>query len=557
MKNKLALVVLLSGMLLLSLATPLSAQAALTVASVSPMTVVNSASTTITVTGTDFTPAAIVRLDANILPTTYVSATTLTAVVPAGFAPGVYDVSVDVPGVGSATLMDALTVQAPPATPTPFARPQVVIDSYSTNSGAIVTGQEFVLSVSLDNAGGSTAYGIQVTFTSPDLLMLRNGGVIAAGNLGVVGKVDLSQAMIAVSSLTGKSLVIVEMNVIYYDQGGTSYSEKFTLYLPVAQRGGGGGGAPVRTPTPTMTRYSRLVITTYRTDVETLQPGTRFRLLLTVENVGTLGARDITMVVGGVGSSSGTPSPGVSAGGGEFNNFAPVGTSNVKVLGNLEAGGKLEAGQDLIVNVSTNPGAYPMKISFLYTNANGIPVVEEQVITLLVYRLPQVEIGFYQPLDTFYVGQPGLLPIQVINQGKHSCILGMMKVTTTAGTVENGQAMVGALETGGYFPLDALFTPEIAGLAQLTVTVGYLDDFNQLRQVTQTLTVEVLESPSNLAPAPEEDVELLPTPSEETFWQKVWRFLLGLLGLDSGVRTPTPVPEVPVPLPSGSRSGKG
>ncbi len=562
MNNKFIPVLLLAAVLLFSLATPSPALAALAVTAVSPASVVNNAPAAITVTGTDFTNTSVVRLDATTLATTYVSATTLTALVPAGFAPGVYDVSVDVPGVGSATLADGLTVQAPTATPSPFARPQIVIDSYSTSVNAIAYGQEFLLHVSLDNAGGSTAYSIQVTFTSPDLLMLKNGGVIAAGTLGTVGKADLSQSMTAAALLAGRTLVSLEMNVTYYDERGTTYTEKFTLYLPVAQtQSGGGGGAPARTPTPTGVRRAQLVITDYKTDVDPLQPGTIFRLMLTVENVGALAARGVTMIVGGGSSGSGgTPQPGVSAGSGEFSNFAPVGASNVKSLGNIDAGAKMNASQELIVNVSTNPGAYPMKISFIYVDASGAAATDEQVITLLVYRLPQVEIGFYQPPEPFYVGQPGTLPIQLVNLGKTSAVLGTMTVTTPGGTIENGQVLVGALEVGGYFPMDALFIPSAAGTFDLSVTIHYTDDFNQPRVITQTLKVEVLEAPFEPMPDPNAPLEPYPPAEGETFWQKLWRFILGLLGLDSGVSTQTPLPDQPnfepVPLehPAG---GKG
>jgi hypothetical protein len=33
-------------------------------------------------------------------------------------------------------------------------------------------------------------------------------------------------------------------------------------------------------------------------------------------------------------------------------------------------------------------------------------------------------------------------------------------------------------------------------------------------------------------------------PAEETFWQKAWRFILGLLGLDSGKSGGEPAPEI-------------
>jgi hypothetical protein len=520
---------------------------------------VHTTATNITVTGTDFTNAAIVRLTGTALTTTYISATTLTALVPPGFATGVYDVEVEVPGVGSASLPGGLTVLAPTATPPPFARPQIVIDTYNFTVSAVTYGQDFNLNVSLDNAGGSTAYGLHVTFTSVDLIMLKNGGVIAVDNLGVVGKANLSQSMRAAASLFGKTIVSVDMNLTYYDESGTMYSEKFTLYIPVASSGG--GGVVYATATPTGLRRSQLVITHYETDVDPLQPGVMFSLNLTVQNVGTIDAKSVTMIVGGGSSSgAGTPQAGVSAGSGEFTNFAPVGTSNVQLLGNIGAGVSLEADQQLIVNVSTNPGAYPMKISFVYTDATGNPVTDEQVITLLVYRLPQVEIGFYQPVGEMYVGQPGMLPLQVVNLGRNTAVLGNMTVETAGGFIENGQMLVGALDPGGYFPLDAILYPDAPGTLELLITINYTDDFNQPRTLTQTLTVEVLDMPFESTPDP--NVPLEPVePETESFWQKLWRFILGIFGLDSGVPSPEFVPsEVPIePFPAESlpSGGKG
>jgi hypothetical protein len=57
---------------------------------------------------------------------------------------------------------------------------------------------------------------------------------------------------------------------------------------------------------------------------------------------------------------------------------------------------------------------------------------------------------------------------------------------------------------------------------------------------------------------PLEGGEDVPIQTEETFWQKLWRFVLGLLGLDSGTTAPgQSVPEtIPVePVPAGG--GKG
>jgi len=353
------------------------------------------------------------------------------------------------------------------------------------------------------------------------------------------------------------------MNLTYNDASGTAYTEKFTLNIESI----GGGSVAAATATPTGVKSSQLVITSYATSVDPLQPGEQFTLTMTVENKGNIGAQRVTMIVGGgssSGSSNGTPQPGgVSGGSGEFTNFAPVGASNVQTLGDLPERGAVQAKQDLIVNVSTNPGAYPMKVTFSYLNDKGEVINDEQVITLLVFSLPTVDISFYRPPDPFIVGQPGALPIQVVNLGKRLAVLGTLKVNSASGTIENGTSLVGSLDAGGYFTLDAMVIPEKSGSLALDITIDYTDDFNQARTIQRTLQIDVVEGFEEPVVDPGAGGEVFPTPVEETLLQKAWRFILGLFGLDSAPPSnndpgivPGPGIEEPLPAPKPG-TGKG
>src|SRR5215216_2493959 len=386
---------------------------------------------------------------------------------------------------------------SPTDTPAPtvqsgFVRPQIAVRSYRTNPPEVQYGQEFKLLVRLKNEGQVKASNVQVSFTSADFLPLQNGGVIIIGDLGVDNSVDIEQIMTAATYLYGKSVAGVDMNLSYYDETGTTYTEKFALNIPVA----GAGYVSVATATPTGVNRSQLVITGNETDVELLQPGVTFTLKMTVQNAGNVTAKGVTMIVGGgsSGTSGGTPQPGgVSGGSGEFTNFAPVGASNVQSLGDLNASSSVQASQNLIVNVSTNPGAYPMKVTFSYLNDKGEVINDEQVITLLVYSLPNVDVSFYRPPDPFFVGQPGALPIQVVNLGRRTAVLGTLKIETASGTIENGTSLIGSIDAGGYFTLDSMLTPEQSGPMTLNITIEYTDDFNQARTLTRTLNIEVVE----------------------------------------------------------------
>jgi hypothetical protein len=243
--------------------------------------------------------------------------------------------------------------------PVPVVRPQI---SATDKPEDVQNGQDFTLIVKLRNQGEAQAFNVQATFASSDFVPLRNGGVNIIGDLVAGNSTDVQQPMTVANYVSG--VVSVSMNLAYTDVTGAAFSESFTLNIRVS----GGGGVSVATSTPTGVKSSQLVITSYATSVDPLQPGVQFTLTMTVENTGNVGAQRVTMIVGGgssSGSSNGTPQPGgVSGGGGEFTNFAPVGASNVQTLGDLPERGAVQVRQDLIVNVSTNPGAYPMKVTF-------------------------------------------------------------------------------------------------------------------------------------------------------------------------------------------------
>jgi hypothetical protein len=505
----------------------------------------------------------VVNLGARALATNFVDAQTLTATVPAGTAPGSYEITVTLAS-GALSGFANLTVTAP--APEPVVRPQISVQNYRTKPEDVRYGQNFTLVVKLRNQGDAQAFNVQATFTSTDFVPLKNGGVNIVGDLLAGNSAEIDQPMTVANWVSG--IVTVGMSLSYSDINGTAYTDSFSLNIRVS-----GGSGTYATATPTGVKSSQLVITSYATSVDPLQPGKQFTLTMTVQNNGNIGAQRVTMIVGGgssSGSSNGTPQPGgVSGGSGEFTNFAPVGASNVQTLGDLPEGGAVQVRQDLIVNVSTSPGAYPMKVTFSYLDSKGEAVNDEQVITLLVYSLPTVDISFYRPPDPFVVGQPGALPIQVVNLGKRLSVLGTIKITSQTGTIENGSGLVGSLDAGGYFTLDAMVIPEQSGPMSLDITIDYTDDFNQPRSIHRNLEIEVMEGMEGpvLEPGTEGGGgggggEVFPTPSEETTFQKVWRFVLGLFGLDSAPPSnnpeivPGPGIEEPIPAPKPG-TGKG
>jgi len=117
----------------------------------------------------------------------------------------------------------------------------------------------------------------------------------------------------------------------------------------------------------------------------------------------------------------------------------------------------------------------------------------------------------------------------VTNIGRTLVNVSTLEVTSEQLEISAGALYLGPLDGGTSGSLEATAVAQEGGMAEVLVTVHYLDDFDQPQVVTETLTVEVeepLEGPPGAGQEAQEQ-------EEEGFWDKVLRFLRGLLGLGS------------------------
>ncbi len=452
----------------------------------------------------------------------------------------------------------------PPPTATDFpsgTRPIVVVDWYRTEPTNVSPGADFTLTLRLANQGQIRATNLIAVFTPGELVPLETGGVLAHGELQPGDSHKFVQPVHANSSLLGQSLATLVVTLTYGDDLAGSYTETFNLTIPLTQPSGSGVFVPSATPTvtPSLTPTStstpaarpQLIVSAYTTDPMLLKPGLQFTLFIDILNTGNSGAQRVTMITGGgttstgtSGTGTGTGTGGTSGGSGELSNFSPLGVSNVQAIGEVAMGGQVHVSQALIVNVTTNPGAYPLKISFAYNDSSGATFVDDQVITLLVQSPPLLELGFYRDPGALFAGQSNFLPVQIVNLGRKSAVLGTMRITAGDAYIENNSILIGTLEAGGYFTLDPMVIPNGPGSLEILIEVSYTDDFNLPQQISQTITVDVQDAPIIEPPIdggefPPDEGGLPPdSGGTETFWQKVVRFFKGLFGLDSGIQQP-------------------
>lgn len=537
-------------------ASPATFQSPLTplhIDSIEPTSMRSDLGGTLTVLGRGFVDGAVVRLiGRGVLETTFVNDGTLTAQVPVGTKAGTYVVQVRNPNGDTSPEQLQLRVNAAPAPtetpappgPAPFVRPLLTVASYSTNPMPVIQGKSFVLSVAIKNVADDTAFNIVLAVPSGDFIPVGNAGTQTIQKIHIGETITFNQEML-VKSGSGGGLKPIELKITYNDRNGTAYAQTPTVSISVAG-GSGTGIRPTATPVP---KQPQLIVSQYSTVPEVLSPGLQFKLLMTVQNVGSGDASRVSAVLGGAatsgsgsgagdGTGTGSGTGGVSGAGGDFAVFGPIRSSNVKFYPSVTTTDTLSIEQELIVNSTAKAGAYTVKVSLVYDDPKGQHRIDDQVITLMVLAPPLIEISYSRPTSPATAGQPWPAPLQVVNVGRSTTQLGKMEIIAPDGVeVQNGSTFIGQLEAGGQYPLDAQIVPSEAGTLNYEVRVSYLDDFNRPQTITQTFEVEVSDTPE-LPPVdpnqPGGEGVIPPQTVDESFGDQLLRFILGLIGLDSG-----------------------
>ncbi|MBE9470871.1 MAG: IPT/TIG domain-containing protein [Chloroflexi bacterium] len=379
-------------------------------------------------------------------------------------------------------------------------QPQLVIEAAQTEPPVLGPGDSFSLTLRLANRGSRTATQVMVGIASADLAVPAGGSnVIAVDRIGIEQVVTATLPLV-LGEVAQAGRLSLDVALDCSDYSGGSYSTHQSVGLEVST-------ALVDRP--------RLLVASYRTVPDSLSPGDAFTLTLEVSNVGGGEAQRLILTLGGDGESGMGP-------------FAPLHSSNVKFVPHLVAGDTVEVTQQLVVDGGAGAGAYSLPVALAFDDARGTRHSDSQLISLLVRRRPHLQIGFYRPVEMVLVDVPFELPVEVTNIGRTLVNVSTLEVSSTQLEISAGSLYLGPLDGGTSGSLEAMAVAQEGGTAEVLVTVYYLDDFEQPQVVTQTLAVQVEEPPEAPPGTGEESQE-----QEENFWDKVLRFLRGMLGLGS------------------------
>lgn len=399
----------------------------------------------------------------------------------------------------------------PTRTPAPKAgRPQLVIESFTTDPARPTAGQVFTLTLTLHNSGTGGAHNILLTNGVPSAFApVGSGNVVSVNNIGWQETVQVAFQLVA--DQTAKAGPNLHPITLEWDNwGGEHYDKAQNVAIPLEQ----GASAPVAAE-------PLVVIQSYRLEPEILTPGQPFTLTLTVTNVGSAPAGRVTLTLGGQSDAAKNAS------------FAPVGTGNVKYLAAVAPDAVTDVVTRFIVDGAATAGVYVMTVGFEYFGSAEKSLTRSEQISLVVKVRPQLLFNFYRAVDTAMVGQRISLPIEILNTGRGRVNSSEVEIVSDDLKIETPRTYIGPLDAGGSTTLDGAAVAESAGEKRFTVRVFYTDDFNEPQVFESEKVIQVADGGGPLGPgepggAAGPEVEQAPP-------QRPWllRLLLGLFGLGS------------------------
>ncbi|MBL7066049.1 MAG: IPT/TIG domain-containing protein, partial [Anaerolineae bacterium] len=301
---------------------------------VEPDTLTSETGGTLSIYGSGFTTATLVRLVGyNVLDTDFLNENLLQATVPPGAPASTYDLQASASGTFTDTadmdtLFAAVTIVGPTPVPTPRpttvpGRPILTIRNYHVEPSRVVVGREFVVTIEVYNTGSRAGENTMVAFPGGTFLPVGETGHLL-GQLHINHTAVVTQVMRVPSGLSSGSYNL-QVNLSANDWEGNHYDYPQTIAVEVV---GVGHGRP------------QLVIEAAQTEPAALGPGDIFSLTLRLANRGD---RTATRVVIGAASAD----LAVPAGGSNVVAAEPVGINRTVtvtlplVLGEVTQAGRL------------------------------------------------------------------------------------------------------------------------------------------------------------------------------------------------------------------------
>jgi hypothetical protein len=417
--------------------------------------------------------------------------------------------------------------------------PQMTLARYNLSPNPAQPGQPITITVLVTNTGNLTASQVLLRITGSDNLLLAGGegDSFPLGDLTPGSSVSVDLPMVV--STTATSGPQSQPFSLTYLQNGDSKESDGSLTIPIEE---------VVAPAPVM------LLKSYDTGDNTLQPGDRFTLTMTLQNVGLADAANLLVTFGTVQASGGDSGGGDSSGSGSGSGgstggssssttpsttFAPLGGGGTVYVGNIAAnGGENTVTQDFIVNGGVTSGVYSLPVTLRYQSPGGETAQDTLNASIVVVVPPDLKTILQTPFsDPSNVGDALPFSVQLVNQGANSVKLTHAEVTSENADIYDGaDTPLTPLSNGDDTVVNATIAPSAEGPVTVTLTVHYINDLNQEQTLVESYSFQAVmppPPPPEMTPEPGTGPEVVPTPETPSTQELMGQFIMGLLGLGS------------------------
>lgn len=379
----------------------------------------------------------------------------------------------------------------------------LTLSGYQVEPQPVAPGEAVAVSLLVTNSG--TLPAIQTVVNVPVGVLLAG----PRGNSFPVGQINPGETQ------TLRLPMVIASNA----SPGSQAQSVSISYLQDGQRQQVEASVTLEIDTP---RSASILLQSYETGTDTLQPGMQFNFRVTLQNIGAPAANALVSF-----ESDGGNNP-----------FSPINGGGVVYLGDLPGdGAQVSAEHDFLVAGDVESGVYSLPVSLSYTSAIGEPVEESFGASVIVLVPPRLRFAEEDPLPpTVRVSQNTSFAFRLVNSGQRP--VDLISATLDADNADifsEDEIPLITLRPGEETFIEGSFVPESPGEATLNITVNYINDLSQEASLTQSYNFQVQERMQALPttdPATRPTPQATPTPTPDTLPDDFWsRLLLGLLGL--------------------------
>lgn len=245
-----------------------------------------------------------------------------------------------------------------------------------------------------------------------------------------------------------------------------------------------------------------LQVSRYTVSPQEVGPGEQFQLHLVVENRGTGDALTVKVF----------PGP--------TQVFSPVQPSSSAYLERLDKGKVTSVYLTFTVTGEALSGVYDLALTITYQDASGLLHTAQETAGIPIVRKPLIKLLNMNYPSEIEQGTSFTFSVEIANIGRFPVNGVYVEVESDMGW-EYYSYYIGSLEAGDFDTFTSEVKPGAPGEHTVTLTVGFIDDFNREHSQTESFTVKVIEK-TQQQPEPVQ---------EEGLWARFIRFLKAFLGL--------------------------